>query len=323
MKEKIKFGIIGCSSIAEKSFIPSIVKSDYAILVSLASRDINKAKLFANKFNCEYDNDYNSLFARDDIDAIYISTVPSTHEKFIKLAIDNNKHVLCEKPFTTSLDSVKRILNYKKEKKLAIFEGFMYQFHSQHNEIKNIVLNGKIGFPKFFYAQFGFPHLKNNNFRYNKELGGGALLDAGCYTIHSARKFFEKEPIEVFSTLFSYKHEVDIQGSILLNFGEGMHAHLSFGFDSSYRNTYSIWGSQGHLRTTRAFSIPANYSPKILIENNGNIEEKKLTPDNQFVNQINYFCNYIFSEDKQKEWKNDILMQFKVIDRVINPLAEL
>ena len=136
---KVRFGVIGCGYIAKKAFLPAIKKSKTAQLIAIASRDLKKSKLEAKNNNCDFENSYTSLLKRNDIDAVYISTIPSTHEKIIMLAADYGKHILCEKPLTTSSSSAKKIIKYCEEKNIGIFEGFMYQFHNQHSKINKLV----------------------------------------------------------------------------------------------------------------------------------------------------------------------------------------
>ena len=316
--KQVRFGVIGCGSIAKKSFVPALMKAKNAKLITVASRSKDKAKLFSLEFDCEYDYDYESLLGRNDIDAVYISTVPATHESIIMLAAKYEKHILCEKPLTTSYNSAKKIVNYTKIKNVGIFEGFMYQFHSQHEKIKKLINKGEIGRPILFQAQFGFPPLDNKNFRYSKNLGGGALLDAGCYTIHAARNFFGREPINVDVCIDFNNEDVDIHGSVLLDFGSSQTAFLSYGFNNSYRNNYTIWGTNGHLTVKKAFSVPIEHKATIVIERHNSINEIICNTDNQFVNQIEYYSDNILKNDIHKIWAKDILMQSKIIEDVIH-----
>jgi len=316
--DKIRFGVIGCGYIARKAFIPALKKSKYAELVAVASRNSNKAKSFSVEFECDYENNYELLLNRNDISAVYIATVPSTHEEIILSAAKNGKNILCEKPLTVSYNSAKKIVDYCKRKKIGILEGFMYQFHSQHQIVQNIINKGKIGTPISMQAQFGFPPLKSDNFRYNKELGGGVLLDAGSYTLHIARKFFQKEPVGVYSVIDYNKDGIDVHGTVLLNFRKGQTATLSFGFDNYYRNNYSVWGTEGYISVMRSFSIPATFKPRIILEKQDYYEEIECDPEDQFVKEIEYFCKGLISESIVNAWQNDALTQAKLIDIIKN-----
>jgi len=315
--DKIRFGVIGCGYISRKAFIPALKKSKYAELVAVADKDKNKAESFSAEFECDAEKNCESLLIRNDISAVYIATVPSSHEQIILSAAKYGKHILCEKPLTISYNSAKKIVDYCRNKEVGIFEGFMYQFHHQHQKVRDLVNGGHIGKPILFNASFGFPPLEENNFRYRPELGGGTLLDAGSYTIHAARHFFQREPTEVYSVIDYNGREVDTHGSILLNFGNKQTAVLSFGFNNFYRNSYLIWGTKGQVTVNRAFSIPDTYEPKIILEKQDYYKEIECESDDHFMKEIEYFCKGISEEKSIDTWRKDALLQASVINTVI------
>jgi len=314
---KIRFGVIGCGYIANKSFIPALIESDSVELIAISSRQKTKSKTLSKKYNCSYENDYNALINRKDIDVIYIATVPSTHEDIIISSAENGKHVICEKPLTTSKSSAKRVVDVCNRNNVAVFEGFMYQFHNQHKKVRDIVKEKQIGKPILFSASFGFPPMDDANYRYKYELGGGALLDAGSYTIHAARKFFNREPVNIYSSIYSNGKTVDIHGTVMLDFDKGQTAHLSFGFNNYYRNTYSIWGTEGYIEVKRSFSIPPDQSAKILLQKKNNKEIILCNQDNHFLNQINYFCDSLNNKFLRKKWSIDIINQAIIYDKIL------
>ena len=314
---KIRFGVIGCGYISRKAFIPALINSSSAELVAVASRSIERAEAYAKEFNCVPIDNYTALLSRKDINAVYIATPPSTHEKIIIVAAAEGKHVLCEKSLTLSYNSAKKIIDYCKKMEVGIFEGFMYQFHSQHQKVRDIVNDGEIGKPILFQAQFGFPPLDKDNYRYRRGLGGGALLDAGSYTIHAARHFFQREPTEVYSVVDCNGREVDTHGSILLNFGNKQTAILSFGFNNYYRNSYSIWGTKGQVTVNRAFSVPDTHKPKIILEKQDYYKEIECESDDHFMKEIEYFCKGVSEEKAIDAWRKEALLQATVLNTVI------
>jgi dTDP-3,4-didehydro-2,6-dideoxy-alpha-D-glucose 3-reductase len=317
--KKIRFGVVGCGYVANKSFIPALLLSKYADLISICSKSLSNAETYSKKYNCDYDKDFQTMLLRDDIDAVYVATPTASHEKIILFAAKNNKHILCEKSLSNNLESVKRIISECRKYNVGVFEGFMYQFHRQHQVVKEMIDNNKVGYPIVFHGEFGFPPLKKDNWRYDKALGGGSLLDAGAYTIHSARNFFQREPSSVFSKLYNNDHDVDTHGTILLDFGCTQTATLSFGFNNHYSNTYSIWGTKGRITLIGAFSLSNVADTNILFEHNvnfKNISEKiECQSDNHFLNEINAFCDSI-RNNNFSEWYEECLNQAIVIDKV-------
>ena len=314
----IGFGVIGCGSIAKKAFIPALIQSDVAELIGVASRSLENVKSVSKNYDCRGFEKVSQLLSSEDINAVYIATPPSTHEELILSAARNGKHIICEKPLSTSLNSVERIINICKKNKIALLEGFMYQFHPQHEFVYEYINNNQMGDPILFEAQFGFPSMDKNNFRYSKELGGGILFDAGVYTIHAARKFFKREPINLFSIINFEKLNVDLSGSILMDFGQNQMAQLSFGFNNYYQNYYSIWCSKGKVKLNRAFSIPSNLQPEVIIEHNNSVDKKLLDPCNQFLNEINCFVSGLKSERLKEKWFQDSLNQVKILQEILD-----
>jgi predicted dehydrogenase len=133
----LRFGIIGCSRIAERSVIPAIIKSEFAELEIIGSRDSGKAKKFSNKFGCEKIGSYEDVIGDESVDVVYISTPIGTHEEWTIKALSAGKHVYCEKSSTTSYSSAQKMIESAKQNNVRIIEGFMFRFHPQHKPFNN------------------------------------------------------------------------------------------------------------------------------------------------------------------------------------------
>ena len=214
MDEKIKFGIIGCSRIAKRSFIPGIIKSGFAELEIIGSRSTDNAKIFSNEFNCKKYGTYEDVLSDDSVDAVYISTPIGTHEDLAVMAASAGKHILCEKSSTTSFESAKKMINQCKQNNVRIMEGFVFRFHPQHQKVKELIESNRIGDLVSFNGSFGFPTFPEGDIRYNSKLGGGFLNDSGCYPINANRMIFEEEPVSVScNLLLDDKTGVDVRGT--------------------------------------------------------------------------------------------------------------
>ena len=313
----MNFGIIGCGYIAKKAFIPAIIKSDNANLNMIYARSLNKKKILEKEFNCKIEVNLNKMLSSNKIDAVYIATPPATHEKYILEAAKKRKHILCEKPLTTNYQSAKKIISICKKYNVSILEGFMYQFHPQHDFVKNLIKEKTLGEPILFKAVFGFPPMNKNNYRYNIDLGGGAFLDAGVYTLHSARKIFNEEPINSYSIKHNYKDGVDIHGSCMLHFKNNKSAFLCYGFNNYYQNNYSIWFSKGILKVNRAFSIPHDMKAKIIINQNNEESIITIDPHDQFLTQLEYFILNYKKKIVTNTWIDDINKQYMLINSIL------
>ena len=285
----IKFGIIGCSQIANSSTIPAILESRNAKIKMIGSRSQNKAKKFAAKFQCTDFGTYEEVLESDKIDAVYISLPIGLHKEWCIKAAKAGKHILCEKSSSSSyLDSVKMVKEAKKNE-VRIMEGFMFRFHPSHKKVKELVNLGRLGKVYSFFGRYGFPYPPKNDIRFKKELGEGILNDAGCYPICASRIIFEKEPIGVMCQSTLDKNKVDIKTTIHLKYSDNQFAQMIIGYGLLYHSSYSLWGTKGFLRLTRSYNIPANMKPTISLNS---IDSKKnilIRPANHFKLMIDAF----------------------------------
>ena len=312
----MRFGVIGCGNIARRTVIPLLAKGDKAKLMAVASRSEKKANEVANLYaNCEPIVGYDPLLAREDIDAVYIALPIGLHAEWCIKAAKAKKHIICEKTLTKTLEETLEVVKECRENDVALLEGFAYQFHTQHQSVKDFIKKGEIGEPILFQAAFGFPPIKSK-IRYDEALGGGALLDAGTYTIHAARHFFGFEPVTLHSILENDSYEVDIHGAVQLHFTGKQSAQLSFGFNNMYRNYYSIWGTEGIITVHRVFSTPPHYNPTIVIERQGLKKEVNLPACDHFKEEIRTFSEFYTNQQYKEKWYQDAMQQAIIIKKI-------
>jgi dTDP-3,4-didehydro-2,6-dideoxy-alpha-D-glucose 3-reductase len=304
--EKIRIGIMGCASIAERLVIPAMLELKYIYEVKkIASRTEEKAQKFAKQFNIGYVVGYEELLKDDSIDVVYIPLPTGLHMEWISKCLDYGKHVIVEKSLTMNHQDCIDLVEQAKNKKLLLMENFMFCHHTQHQWVQENITNDTIGELRLFRSQFGFPPLNKNNFRYRKEDGGGALLDAAAYTIKASQMYLGKN-LEVLNAVMYIDAEqgVDIYGNATLINPNGVVSQLSYGFDNFYQCNYEIWGSKGRIFVERAFTPKPNERPSIVLQKQGLNERVELMEDNHFVKILIYFYetlqlqnfNFIYEE---------------------------
>jgi predicted dehydrogenase len=313
---KIRIGIIGCANVAERCMIPAIKMIDDFELIAVASRTDNKAEAFAGKFSCEAVVGYENLIDRDDIDALYIPLPTGLHEEWVTKSLKKGKHVFAEKSLSDNYSSVKRIIREAESHQLLVMEDFMFQYHHQHAFVHKLIKDGEIGEIHFFKSSFGFPPRSKDDIRYNKKLGGGALLDAGGYVVKAAQLFLGPS-LELGSAFLKFDSQsgVDIYGGAIFKNDKDQIAHLCFSFDNYYQCNYEIWGSKGKITADRAFTPPPDYNPQIVLEKQDHKEKIVLTSDNHFINILKEFHRAIFEKDFHRHWK-DALLQSNLLDQI-------
>jgi len=309
---KLRIGVLGCANIAKRSVIPAMLTIDGLELVAVSSRTQDKANEYAELFNCEAVVGYQNLLDREDIDVVYMPLPTGMHEEWVMKALEAGKHVHIEKSLAMDYDSAVRMVDMARDKNLLIMENFMFLYHGQHQFVKDLITKGEIGELRCFRSSFGFPPLQEGNFRYDKALGGGALLDAAAYTVRASQLFLGNDLWVEAATLNNNGSEVDLYGGAYLKAENGSFAEVAFGFDNFYQCNYEIWGSTGKITAHRSFTPGADYKPIIIVEKQGEVEEHEVAAENHFVNILNEFVNTVNSGQYESKYE-EVLNQARLL----------
>ena len=313
----INIGILGCASIAERSVIPAILNlPKYFKLVAVASRSYEKADKFAKKFNCESVDSYDELIKRTDIDALYIPLPTGLHDKWVNKAIKSGKNVYAEKSMALNFSQAKKMVQNAKKYNVALMEGFMFQYHNQHEHLKELLSKGVIGDIRYFSSSFGFPPLEPNNFRYDEKLSGGALMDACGYPLRCSFFILGDELKVTGASLFRNNNGTSIFGSAYLSGKNGIGASISFGFDNYYQCNYTLWGSKGKITVEKSFTPKPDEILTFKLETKKGIEIIESEKDNHFEKSFIEFHNIIINKEKREKHYKEILQQSKSLEKI-------
>ena len=298
MKHIIKWGIIGLGNIAFE-FAKSFYNSDNADLIAVASTSNEKLIKFKQNFNIEKENLYNSyqkLLENEDIDIVYIALPNSFHFEWILKAIEKNKNILVEKPAFVSLKEAEIIFNHKNLKNIFFGEGYMYRYHPQINETIKIIKSKAIGKLISMESNFGINLIKKKNFFgfkkkinknkriFNKNLGGGVILDQGCYT--TSMSLLVASLIDNLDiTNFKLK---DIQTDYL-DSEIDVHSYAKIDFDNKFISDITVSFRDDIGKKTVIFGE----NGKIILENNWNSEQSRI----KLVGKINKIFDFQDTEN--------------------------
>ncbi|WP_029935173.1 Gfo/Idh/MocA family protein [Thiomicrospira pelophila] len=312
---KIKIGILSCASIARRFVIPAIKQTPSFELYGIASRNPEKAKQAASDFETKVFESYDELI-NATLDAVYIPLPNSLHYEWIKKSLNNNLHVLVEKSMTCSLEQTQELNTLAQSKGLVLIENFQFRFHTQMAYIQQVLKSGKLGELRNIRASFGFPPFPDaDNIRYHKQLGGGALLDAGAYPIKISQIFLGNDIyVDSSSLAFPADKQVDIWGSAFVKQENGkLTSQIAFGFDHFYQNNLELWGTKGKLTATRIFTAGPGVKPEVIIETQEGKESIVLPEDNHFVNMLNHFANCINTKQNLNDEYHQNINQARLI----------
>jgi predicted dehydrogenase len=259
----LNWGFLSTARI-NRALIPPINASPRNRLLAVGSRSDSSAELYALEWKIPRAyGSYEALLADPEIDVIYNSLPNHLHAEWTIKALRAGKHVLCEKPFALSLAEVDAMSAAARETGKVLTEAFMYRHHPQTLKAKELVDSGVLGKLQFIRGAFTFRLTRQNNFRFQKEMGGGSLWDVGCYPVNFTRTLVGAEPLEVFGwqvtgsalRLSKGPGGADLTFIGQMRFESGIHTQFDCGFTSPFRAYMEIVGSEGTL------NIPVPFKP--------------------------------------------------------------
>jgi predicted dehydrogenase len=242
-------GVLGTANIA-RGFVESVASSTQLTITSIASRTAEKAKAFATEANIPGHHDsYERMIADPYIDAIYVPLPNSLHASWVIQCLDAGKHVLCEKPLACSEDEAKAMFESAKRNHRVLLEAYPYMYQPQTQQLLSLIRSGAIGQVRAMQGTFGFTVAGENNIRLDTALGGGALMDAGCYPISLARLVFGMRPLSVMAHAHWGPSGVDLRLATTLHYRDGITAQIFCSMDTAVHRRAFIMGSNGIIDT--------------------------------------------------------------------------
>lgn len=242
----MRIGILGAGGIARK-MAHTVNNMDNMTLAAISSRNIDKAKEFAQEFSIPTAyGSYEELAADSSLDLIYVATPHSRHYEDALLCLDNGRNVLCEKPFTANARQAEELISLAESKELFIGEAIWTRYLPMRFTLDEILASGVIGTPSYLTADLGY-QINHVERLIKPELAGGALLDLGVYTINFALMAFGNDVKEIISSCNKNEYGVDTNNSIIMNFADGKTAMLHSNLNALTDLRGMIYGDKGRI----------------------------------------------------------------------------
>lgn len=318
-KKKIKWGIIGLGNIAHQ-FAKELLLVEEAEVAAVASRNLDKAQEFAEKYNCKKAyGSYDEIINDDEIDILYIATPHDSHAALTIKALQNNKHVLCEKPLALNYNDALQMINASKKNNKFFMEGFWTRFNPSVQEAFYKIKNGEIGEVKYINADFAF-HVEKleGNRMTDIKLGGGALMDIGVYPLFLSYLMLGI-PKEIAAKSNFHESGADLQTSMILQY-DNAQAILHSSFVSSSNMEATISGTAGRITLSPLWFMSQSYT---LIKDNHNIKYSWPTKGKGYTHEIEE-CHKCINENKIESdlWSHqNSLDLIKIVDEVRNQIG--
>jgi len=322
MTAKIRWGVLGNATVARKCVIPAIQRSGNGRVHALATRRPADAALVAseNKIDRIYDR-YEALLEDPAVDAVYIPLPNHLHRPWTLKALSAGKHVLCEKPMACTAQEAREMAAAADTDHLLLMEAFMYRFHPRSREIKQLISEGRIGEPRLVRSAFCF-HMaeeilaSGDNVRLKAGMGGGALLDVGCYSVSVARWMMGAEPAQVQAQAIYHHTGVDVHVVGTLQFPGGGLATLEASFVSALQQTFTVVGTAGAIDLPHDAFIPWQHDAQYF--QRGRDQEtgvRMVVPGaDEYQLMVEHFSDAVLEKSKLDFMVEDSVANMRVLD---------
>ncbi|MEQ9401417.1 MAG: Gfo/Idh/MocA family oxidoreductase [Longimicrobiales bacterium] len=254
MSDRVRWGVLSTANIGRWAVNPAIQASSNGVLLAVASRTADRARAFAEQHGiARHYGSYEALLDDPDVDAVYIPLPNSLHRDWAVRAAEAGKHVLCEKPLALTAAECGEMSAAAEEAGVLLMEAFMYRFHPRTERVLSMVRTGLLGEIRTVRSAFTFRLKKPDNIRLDPDLGGGALMDVGCYCVNVSRTLTDAEPVEVMATARWTDRGVDDELTGIIRFADGATAHFDCALTMERAEFYEVAGTDGYLRSEAAF----------------------------------------------------------------------
>jgi predicted dehydrogenase len=316
MTRKIRWGILSTANIGMQKVTPAIQRSAHSEVIAIASRDLGKARAAADKLGiARAYGSYEELFADPDIDAIYNPLPNHLHVPMTLAAARAGKHVLCEKPIALNARDAEALRAIPAN--IIVLEAFMVRFHPQWLRAREIIRSGELGEIRAINGIFTYFNADPTNVRNQADIGGGGIMDIGCYPVTAARFLFEAEPERVVSLVERDPgFGTDRLASVLADFGNGRQLSLICSTQAARHQGLLVLGTKGKLEIAMPFTPPIGPTT-LIIEAGGELRSETLPDCDQYTEQAETFALAVLGE-KPLPWDvEDAIASMKVLDAMV------
>ena len=313
---KIRWGVLSTADIGLKKVIPAMQRGETSEMVAIASRRLESAQVAAEQLGIpKAYGSYEDLLADPEIEAIYNPLPNHLHVPWSLKALEAGKHVLCEKPIAlTSAEAQTLVDVAKRTSHLKVMEAFMYRHHPQWQRAYQLVHTGEIGELRTIHSFFSYFLVDPQNIRNRADLGGGGLMDIGCYAISLSRFIFNCEPVRVCGMVeYDPQFKTDRLASGLLDFGGGT-ATFTYATQLVPYQRVNIYGTQGRVEIEIPFNAPPDRPCKMWHQRRGEIDEIVLDICDQYTIQGDLFSLAILNGTPVPTPLEDAVANLKVIE---------
>lgn len=315
MTSKVKWGVLGYATIARESFIPALLKADNSEFYAIASRSADKLCQCREHFNHPVKSylSYDQLLDDPQIEAVYIPLPNSLHKEWAIKAARKGKHILCEKPLALNSKDCRQIIDECQQNNVKLMEGFMYRYSNRIRKARQIIEENQIGQVKYIHSYFFSLASRASGDRINPDLGGGSLLDLGCYPVNLVGMISGVEPVSISAEAISV-NGVDHMMSAVLRYETGLIANIQCGWINEFRSLgTTVMGTKGTLNIPLPFRGNAG---SIFLKTADAEEEISVGETDMFRTEIEDFAGAILENRPFMVDVTEAVRNLKIIEEI-------
>ncbi|HWF87687.1 MAG TPA: Gfo/Idh/MocA family oxidoreductase [Pyrinomonadaceae bacterium] len=318
MIDKVRWGILSTANIAVQKVIPAMQRSPWCEIAAIASRDLSRARKAADKLRIpKAYGSYEELLADESIEVVYNPLPNHLHVPWTLNAAEAGKHVLCEKPIALNADEARALLDARDRYGVRIQEAFMVRTHPQWLETRRLIQTGRIGTLRSITGFFSYFNADPANIRNQLEIGGGALMDIGCYPITISRWIYDAEPRRVFGLIErEAKSGTDVLTTAVLDFPNG-HSTFTCSTRLAPYQRMIFHGSEGRIEVIIPFNAPNDRPTQIMLDD----QTIDFPVCDQYEIQGTLFSQALREQKEQPIPLEDAINNMTVIDAVFRSAA--
>jgi predicted dehydrogenase len=327
MSRKIRWGVLSTAAIGVKKVIPGMQRGDLTSVDAIASRTLGKARQAASALGIPRPyGSYDELLADPYIDAIYNPLPNPLHVPWTIKAAEAGKHVLCEKPIAMTASEAETLLAVRARTGVKIGEAFMVRSHPQWIRLHQLLREGRIGDLRAVFGFFSYHNIDPANIRNQPDLGGGALMDIGCYLVQAARYAFAQQPTRVVASIDrDPAMHIDRLTSAILEFPTGQAVFTCSTQLVPYQRLQFL-GTKGRIELELPINVDPTRETRLLIDSGrdlfgGGITVETFPPCDQYTLQADAFSRAILDDTNVPVPLEDAIQNMAVIDAIFRSAA--
>lgn len=314
----LRIGTLGAARITPRSLIQPAREVGSVEVVAVAARDRSRAQSFATRHGIPRVLDsYEQLVSDPEIDAVYIPLPNAAHAEWTLAALAAGKHVLCEKPFTANAGEAEKVLEASRAAPgLVVMEAFHWRYHPLAEQVISMVRSGRIGEPVRVEAALCFPLHNRSDIRWQLDLAGGALMDAGCYPVNIVRHFAGREPHVTTARAKTRFPGVDRWMRAELDFGAGLTGAITTSMWSArvLDISASIRGQEGEIKVFNP-QMPQLYN-LVTVKDRSGTHRMRVRGRATYSYQLEAFRDAVMNATAVATPPADSLANMRVIDAI-------